>query len=408
MSIIYKSPSSLAFYILSRVGFLVTILGFLVVLGWHLIKLGIIGPYVIITSMEYNSGLCFFIGGLSYTCRIYDYKRPGLFLGLCVLAVGFATLLEYITALDFQIDEYFVSSISRKVVHPGRMAPNTALCFALTGIALTIMNSPWNFKLQQISIRVLGVLTIAFNIVTISTYFIGVEASPGWAEFTQLDPRTSGEFFILSLGIIFFGWTFLKTYNNVLPPSLPFPTTFGVVLSSLFLWQALTGQEQLQFQKMNKGEVEHIKTEFQSFLDDKVQTLQNMAERWNARGGTPKTEWESDSKAYVDKSAGLTAIEWADSTYHIRWIVPIEGNESAKDLDISFDKQQKEKIEENRNNSDSASASPVFKLTQGWDGFTVYVPLFPKGKFDGFIIGVFNFNAMISNVLDESVKKIIQ
>jgi PAS domain S-box-containing protein len=354
--------------------------------------------------MDYNSGLCFLLGGLSFVLSIYKLPKSAFLLAFTVCLIGLLTLLQYVSPFDFHIDEYFMSSLNRKAPHPGRMAPNVALCFILEGIALLLLSISWNFKLKQIFVRVLGVLVIAFNVVTISTYIIGVEAAPSWAEFTQLDPRTSGEFFILSMAIIFYGWTFMKSYDAVLPPALPFPTTFGVALSAIFLWQALTGQEQVQFQRMNHGEVEHVKNLIQTYISNKVQSLEQMASRWEARGRTPKEEWELDAKAYVDVKSGLMAIEWADATYHVKWIIPLEGNESVKDLNLSHDESAGFTVK-NLEKEKTTATSPVINLVQGDKGFIVYVPLFPEGKFDGFIIGAFNITSMLDSLLGKNIQK---
>ena len=56
-----------------------------------------------------------------------------------VFLIGTLTLIEYVSGINLGIDQLFMEHyIGVKTSHPGRMAPNTALCFSLTGLLLWI------------------------------------------------------------------------------------------------------------------------------------------------------------------------------------------------------------------------------------------------------------------------------
>lgn len=202
MSNTYKKPSLIAIFTLCTIGLLVAFLGLAVVIGWHLIKLNIIGSNGYITSMEYNSGLCFFLAGLSFVFRVINLRKTALLLAFCVIVIGTMELLEYNFQLDLNIDQYFIPSYDLISAHQGSMSSNNAFCFILVGIAIGIMSIPWDFKFQPIFIKILGALIISLNLVSLVMYFVGIEVSPGWTEPPELVPRTSVEFIIISIGII--------------------------------------------------------------------------------------------------------------------------------------------------------------------------------------------------------------
>lgn len=69
-------------------------------------------------------------------------ERWGRWLAVGVILVGGATGIEYLSGLDFGIDEFlvddFLNEESRRF--PGRMSPIAATCFCLLGFALLVLN----------------------------------------------------------------------------------------------------------------------------------------------------------------------------------------------------------------------------------------------------------------------------
>ncbi len=77
----------------------------------------------------------------------------------------------------------------------------------------------------------------------------------------------------------------------------------------------------------------------QQDIDNRLSALDRLAQRWTATGGTARPAWEADAARYVADMPGFQAIEWADATLQIRWIVPLDGNEVVQDLDITRTEQ---------------------------------------------------------------------
>jgi len=74
-------------------------------------------------------------------------ERPRRHLGQAcaalVLLLGALTFSEYVLGMDFGIDELLFadSPFSPVTSSPGRMGPNTALCFLLIGLALLLLDA---------------------------------------------------------------------------------------------------------------------------------------------------------------------------------------------------------------------------------------------------------------------------
>lgn len=397
-----REPSKGSVKAMIILGSIVAFMGGSVMLGWHLYQFGLIGPFSYFSSMPYNTALAFFLGGFSCVVFKFNYRLSALAMGWGVALIGYLTLLEYFLGFGLGIDQLIVDQSSIDLSsNPGRMAPNAAVCFSFIGTGLLFVFNTWRFEMRQLVIRIFGCLTVSFALIGFSAWLTGA-ASKGWIDFTRLDGRPTIEFFTLSACVLVYAWTHCKTYDGALPPLLPLPTTVAVILATIFLWQALDGQERIQFRNVSLSKADHIKTTVETFINHQVAALEHMAKRWELRGSTPKSEWEMDAMSYIDVKSGLKVIEWADSSYHVRWVVPIEGNETAVDLNMLLDPKRGAALENMRQQKSSAT-SPVINLVQGGKGFLVYVPLFPDGKFDGFIVGGFDIKAMFDGLITGSI-----
>ncbi len=133
-------------------------------------------------------------------------------------------------------------------------------------------------------------------------------------------------------------------------------------------------------------------------VDNRLAALDRLAERWTTAGGTPRPVWEADAARYVTDMPGFQAIEWADATLHIRWIVPLAGNEAAQDLDITQTEQARIAVAAARE-SGKAILSQPFELAQGGLGIAAYLPVTRDDQFDGVIVGVLRLGPWLNAVI---------
>ena len=183
---------------------------------------------------------------------------------------------------------------------------------------------------------------------------------------------------------------------------LPIAVVIGVVMITLFLWQVLNLQERAQIEQIVKLKAEAIKNEIRAHTHNQVHALVRMGKRWEVRNKTPRDEWESDVEFYVSHYPSVQAIEWVDASFHVRWIVPLEGNEQAQDLNLAFEERRRNALEAARDRHEITVTRSI-DLVQGGKGFLVYVPLFSGGDFDGFILGVFRIQKLIDLILSDDI-----
>jgi PAS domain S-box-containing protein len=197
------------------------------------------------------------------------------------------------------------------------------------------------------------------------------------------------------------------------------PLVLGVIatIAVLGMWQHLLRQEQLHTHQLVQQEATAIEIELSQKLSTRLLTLEQMASRWQFNGGTPRAAWQADAAQYIEDFSGYQAIEWVDPAFHVRWIVPVKGNEVAQNLDLSQESRRQITLSIARDLHQTLLTRTV-TLAQGGTGMLVVVPLFVKDhsdplpvgspaeslheRFDGFIVGVFRFQSLFDSILTTS------
>ena len=187
----------------------------------------------------------------------------------------------------------------------------------------------------------------------------------------------------------------IGTMDKRLIPAL---IAFLLGMLVLALWASLEQRESALIQQRLDDEAERILDLVEVDVNTRIKSLRRLVFRWQARGGTPQQEFESDALAYVADDPGYQAIEWVDSTFHIRWIAPLEGNEQAVGLDLAFEDNRRKALYKARD-SQSATMSNTIDLVQGGKGVLIYLPISINGRFDGFILAVFKVQQWLEHVL---------
>jgi two-component system, LuxR family, sensor kinase FixL len=133
-------------------------------------------------------------------------------------------------------------------------------------------------------------------------------------------------------------------------------------------------------------------------LEHRLSALDRLAQRWTTVGGSPRSVWEADAARYVQDMPGFQAIEWADATSQVQWIVPLAGNEAAQGMDISQSEQARVAIAAARESGRATLTKPL-KLVQGDMGITAYSPVTREKQFDGVMVGVVHLDTWLNTVI---------
>ena len=189
-------------------GVITLMLGVAVLFGWYAHIPTLIQVLPSFVAMQYNTALGFLVCGIGLIVINLIRTRVALIAGSFLILLGGLTLIQYIFSVNIGIDQLLMKHyVNLHVSHPGRMAPNTALCFLLVGISLVVAERFKEYRNNPRTIGLLGGTIFALGTVALSGYLIGVETAYGWGNLTRMAFHTASGFMMLGVGIVLFAWT---------------------------------------------------------------------------------------------------------------------------------------------------------------------------------------------------------
>jgi len=173
----------------------------------------------------------------------------------------------------------------------------------------------------------------------------------------------------------------------------------GIIITLIVCFKLVhTEREHIKSQIQNQAKSASLS--IQGEILSQIHALKRMAKRWEVSGKPPKFQWESDAANYVKHSHFYQAIEWVDPALVVQWIVPSKGNQQAMGFDNSIEEKRRNTLEKSRDLRKTI-ATPTLDLVQGGKGILIFVPIFHKDQFEGFICGVFNIAKLLNLILTD-------
>jgi signal transduction histidine kinase/CheY-like chemotaxis protein len=383
-------------------GFVAAIIGSTVIFAWHFGKLPLIQGFSDTGVTVYNAALCFLLSGLALILQSTRLRRTGLFISFLIFLISVLTVTEYTFGLNFGIDNLLMPFYAENLKsYSGRMAPNSALCFVLTGIALAVYFI--RSKRYIVVSASLGAMIFDFGAVAVIGYSLNVSAAHTWGNFSQMATITAVGLMIVGFGIAASSWNKDSRKLTRLPRWITVMGVFWSLTITVSLYLAFTTQEKKSADVALNGISAQIQNLIQDEIEERITALTQMRERWKSQNGTPQVQWEDDAAQLVRDLHGFQAIEWVDPSFHVRWIAPIAGNEAAINMNLAAEPKRREALEVSRQ-SRTVSVTHVVDLVQGGRGILIYQPLYDAKKFDGFIIGVVRLEDFLFGALPQNVK----
>jgi methyl-accepting chemotaxis protein len=380
----------------------VATLGLTVIAGWHTHSETILQPLPGLIAPVYNTALSFLLCGAGLMAIALG--RPVLAIPCAGLSaiLGLLNLVEHASGVDLGIDQLLIDHfITTKTSYPGRMAPNTAICFVLTAIALLLAGGQALPKQRPPIVGLLGSVIVALGTVAFSGYLLGVKTY-GWGSFLPMAPHTAIGFAILGVGVMAAAWRDGLTEAQGAPRWMPIPVGVAAATATLCLWQPLGAQAHGQVERTVEVEAAGVKMAIESALDARVAPLIGMARRWEERGKPSKAAWELDAELIIGPFADFQVVAWVDPTMHSRWVIPAAGNPAERDRDLAREPRRYQVLTEARDRR----VTRLLRADEGGgDGslLLIGVPIFARGDFNGSILGVIRLRDLFAAVLTEDL-----
>jgi len=145
-----------------------------------------------------------------------------------------------------------------------------------------------------------------------------------------------------------------------------------------------------------------VRNQLTSRMDSRFRAFERMAKRWEFSGATAQAAWEADATSYVNDFPDIKALQWMDATHHIRWIVPLAGNEAKLNLDLTQEPNRRSALELAEREGKPVITRTV-TLLGGKLGFVIYEPVVIGGRPHGFIAASFEASTCIKGLLPPSL-----
>tara|TARA_R110002073_G_scaffold239285_1_gene400657 strand:- start:180185 stop:182422 length:2238 start_codon:yes stop_codon:yes gene_type:complete len=376
------------------------ILGLVVMAGWFFSIPSLVQIHPSFVPMQFNTALGFLMIGLTLLFILKSRKSVGIISSVIVTTLGVLTLIQYIAQVNLGIDLLFIQpTIGVDPVVPGRIGANTAFCYSIIGITTLLAQTT---KLNRCWIGMVGGIVLVLSFASLWGYLSDMPGLHGWGEVL------SGMAVHTAAGLVMVGIALYLLYpddkRSNQPQELredylftPITATVPIIVLSLCVWQAMDTFEKKQLQSFTKESSKTVAQYLDQKLNEQINALTRMGQRWNLNNGTDEFAWSVDAENYISDYPGVQAVEWVDRTNHVRWVVPLEGNEAVVGIYSTFDsfRADAQKI---AYQDRTVRATRTINLIQGGLGFLVYVPITADGENDGFLLGVIRSDMFLENV----------
>ena len=266
-------------YVPSVIAFVVMLLGALVMTGWIIQNRALIQIHESFVPMQFNTALCFVLLGAGLWALLERYYNFVRYLGIVISIISVITLAQYVVGIDFYIDELLIDHyIDVNASSPGRMAPNTALCFIIIGLVYVVIPrlKPNSWVLHYCIIST--AITLALALVAFTGYFNGIEASYSWGQLTHMAIHTSVGFIVISIGL---ASLFIERWNQAInPANISVFIAIFIISVSFTLWQAIRAHEYFLVDKQLNYYADNIQrdlnSQFKYMADDLASVKMSM------------------------------------------------------------------------------------------------------------------------------------
>ncbi len=393
-------------------GLLVTIMGVLVLIGWFTHQPTLIQVLPTFVPMQFNTALGFLLCGAALLLLAAGRRQTGATAAAIAGLIGLLTLIEYSAGIGLHIDQLFMEHyITVQTSHPGRMAPNTALCFLLSATAMLLLNGKKPGNRRTFFCGVLSTVVIALGLTAFGGYISGLHTAYGWGKMTRMAVHTSAGFVVLGTGLLSLSWIRVHRDRRRFINWLPVSFALLFLTASVIIWQAQEARDHERLHELTRTTARGLAEAVEIRVQDLANALKRMSHRWELREALQEPYWRADARAHLGDFPGLVAMEWVDPDFVVRWVEPEADNDMVLGLNLS-DNTHRRPILEMAREENIPVVTPVVDILQGGRGFDVIVPITVRHEPGGFMLGVVDLDNFIPTIVktqqDQFVFRILE
>lgn len=373
---------------------IVSLLGAIVMVGWFSHTPALIQVLPNFVPMQFNAALGFLISGIGLFCI---HRRIVLIpCAIIISVIGLLTLLQYILGLNFGIDQLLMKHyILVETSHPGRMAPNTALCLLLTGVAMLFTQI--TAKSRETLLMLLSILVLILGFIAFIGYILEVPTIYGWGHLTKMALHTAIGFILIGIGMISYSFNEIehskRNFQNLLPL---FIFIVGIIIMVL-LRQILLGMEHKDISIAMKNSRLQIISRIERELFSQLKMTNRIASYLSLEGDTLSNRKLIGIKMYLSDVGSYKTIVWINKKNDIQLIT--QHNNTTNNIDKIINK-----IEQQLQQSDHPKFIKPIKIAPNNFALCAYHSIFVNHQFEGQVISILNMNQLLQDIIPDEIR----
>jgi PAS domain S-box-containing protein len=388
-------------------GFVTVFFGLLVLLGRVTGISSLIMLFPNTAPIQFNTALAIAFSGVALILAQRGHRKHSAFFGGLVAAIGAVTIVEYFLGTFSGIDQFFVRPfLSAASPYPGRMAPDTALCFFSIGSAVLILNSRVISRFSGLFASIFGLVVIFVSGMAIRSHLLSASAAVSdlhtaytWGSHNRMTVQGAVQILIAGLALLAHLLERDHRQYGKTETFVPLGSSALCLFAAMLIWQGLMKVDIENIHALTTSQAGGVVRLIEHSLEERLLGVQRLGRRWDYSGKPPKNQWIDDVSHYYQDFPGFQALSWADSQYHVQWVYPLAGNEKVIGFNFHTGAERIEAIDEGLKTRHSV-VTKVITLKQGGEGFGILTPLFPRGKFDGFIGAGFRITDLVGKLIN--------
>jgi signal transduction histidine kinase len=185
-------------------------------------------------------------------------------------------------------------------------------------------------------------------------------------------------------------------------PSLRLPLLVAVVTvaATLVLWHALRGQERAQTERVVKLATYSIRADMIADMNIRILGLVRLAKLWDIWEKPRENEFRLHTSLYISHEPGCVAVGWVTPDLDINWAVPVDGDVAIRQLTLATQGEQRHLLNSSLQTHEAMVGHSV-QLSQEERYLPVWVPIFEKNSFQGYIVGVFRVHTLLDDITSD-------
>jgi len=288
------APVRLSVALTAAAGFTIALLGAIVLAGWLTQSAALVQIIPTFAPMQYNEALGFLLAGVSLLATAAGKRTLTRVSATPLFVLAAITVAQYVTGLDFGIDDLLVEPfIATAAAHPARMAPTTAVGFALAAIAL-FAGHP-RHPVAAGAIAILGVIIACLGALGFAGYLSAVPVTYGWGQLTRTAVLAATGMIVMGSTLFARAWSEAVRTRGESPRWLPIAAGAGGLTTALCIWQSMYALEHQDIARRVNEAAGAWAIRVRLEMERHIAAVDRISARWAVAGPLTESEWTADA-----------------------------------------------------------------------------------------------------------------